>query len=588
MSGPDRASRPVGRGVSPGNLIAAALVLCLTVWVYLPVAAFDFVNFDDHAYVSENPRVLAGVSMANVSWALTSFDAGNWHPLTWISHMVDVELFGSAPGPQHVVNLSIHALNTLLLFLWLRLATGSLWRSAMVAALFGVHPLHVESVAWISERKDVLSACFGLLALISYTRYAQTGRTGPYLAAATLLAVGLMAKPMLVTLPLLMLLTDIWPLRRLSWPLKIDRTFRRLVVEKLPLLALSAVASVLTVIAQQRAQAVQDVSGFPIADRIANAAAAYISYLTDAVWPSGLAVFYPLEPVPLAYAAVCVVALLTAGVLAMRIRRPYAAVGWFWFLGSLVPVIGLVQVGWQAHADRYTYLPLIGIFVTVVWGVADLGKGRKSYCTLGRVAFVTVVLALAWTARAQVMTWRDSSTLWSHALEVTSNNAVAHTGAGDAFTSAGQHELALRHYAEAFRISPQTSRYRQTYAASLSRHGLALLDGGRRAEGMRALVEAIRLDPALAVARTNLATALADAGRLAEALTHFEEVLRLESASVSATTLNNLGTVLAQLGRFEEAESRFREAVSRDPAFAQARENLERVRAIRAKEKVGR
>jgi hypothetical protein len=388
----------------------------LTPAVFAPVLRNEFTSYDDRTYVSANRHIQRGLSAEAVRWAFTTTRAANWHPVTWVSHMIDVTVFGLAPGPAHAVNLALHVANVLLLFVFFARTTGAAGRSAVVAALFAVHPLHVESVAWIAERKDVLSTLFWLLATWEYVEYARSRSTGRLALVAFLMALGLLAKPMLVTLPFTLLLLDRWPLGRAS------AGWKALVVEKLPLFALSIAACVATFLAQQAGGAVASVERFPAPVRVANAIWSYVAYLELTLWPRRLAVFYPhpgssLPAWKVALAA-SILAAMTSLAVMLRRSRPYVLTGWLWYVGTLVPVIGLVQVGNQGMADRYTYVPLIGIFVIVAWTAASWG----SHTTIPAVA---VVLALAAAARAQVMEWRDTVTVFTHALAVTGPNPTA-------------------------------------------------------------------------------------------------------------------------------------------------------------------
>src|SRR5579883_3235845 len=354
--------------------LAAGSVAVLALAAYAPIGdgSYQFLNVDDNEYVTENPHVQAGLTGPSLWWALTKFHSHNWHPLTWMSLQLDWQLYGPNPLGFHITNVLLHAANAVLLFFALRSLTGAVGRSAVVAAFFAVHPLHVESVAWVAERKDVLSTLFGMLALVAYTRYARSGSLSRYLLVVAFLALSLLAKPMLVTLPFLFLLLDYWPLRR--WPAQASA--RRLLLEKVPLLVLVLFSCVMTLIAQHRGGAVNSLKLTPLSERLANSSLAYVQYLGQTIAPLNLAVFYPFPhgrvSFPLALAAGLLLACLTWLAWRERKSRPYFLVGWLWYLGTMVPVIGVVQVGGQAHADRYTYFPLIGIFLLVVWGLADL------------------------------------------------------------------------------------------------------------------------------------------------------------------------------------------------------------------------
>ncbi|MFL5339967.1 MAG: glycosyltransferase family 39 protein [Gemmataceae bacterium] len=402
-------------------LILGLLLVASTLAVFGRCLANEFVNYDDPQYVTDNPHVKEGLTLDGVRWAVTSTDYLNWHPLTWLSLQLDTELFGLEPWGFHLTAILLHAADALLLFLILRQTTGALWPSGFVAALFALHPLHVESVAWVAERKDVLSTLFGLLAIAAYLRYVEQPGWRRYLLVLLAAALSLTAKPMWVTLPGVLLLLDYWPLGRLQ-----KSSTRTVLLEKVPLLALAATAGVLTVFAQHRGGAVESLELFPWDQRVGNAVVSYIRYLGMTVWPEGLAPFYPhprgnLPVWPDIGAAVLLVTITTV-VLALRRRCPYLVVGWFWYLGTLVPMIGLVQVGEQARADRYTYLPLIGIFIIVAFGLSDLLRSRRFPRALLFAAAIAVILACATLTWKQIGYWHDSRALWAHAVAVTADN----------------------------------------------------------------------------------------------------------------------------------------------------------------------
>ncbi len=501
------------------NLLAAATLLgLLTLSVYLPVGGYRFVHYDDPREVTANPHVRDGLTREGLVWAFTSASqSAVWQPVTWLSHMATVEWFGMVPGWHHRVSALVHVLNSVLLFLVLHGMTGELRKSWFVAALFGVHPLHVESVAWVSERKDVLSAFFGFLTIGAYARYAGSPSTPRYLAVVVLFALGLMAKSMLVTVPFLLLLLDGWPLGRFpalgeppAGPAPVGRPagVSRLVLEKIPLLALSGAMCAITYWAQNRGGAVHSLDSIPPGARISNALGSYVTYLGKTVWPSSLAVFYPHpflvgERVPLwkPLGSLLLLGILTAGALSQRRRRPCIPVGWFWFLGMLVPVIGLVQSGHQSMADRYTYLPSIGLFLVAAWGVPD----RFAALRLPRPALVAlggaVLLALSVSARFQAGHWEDNRTLWEHALRVTEKNYVGHTHLGIEFLEAGKGEEAAFHFREALRIRPG-------YPWAHNALGILLLREGNLEGAVDQYREAVRGEPGNRMFRENLEEAL--------------------------------------------------------------------------------
>ena len=510
-------------------LLLAAGIAAAVVAIYSQTASFGFVNLDDPQYLTDNHQVLRGLGAGGVRWAF-GFRAFNWHPLTWLSHMLDVELFGLAAGRHHLVNVALHLLNALLLFQLFRAATGATGRSAAVAALFAAHPLHVESVAWISERKDLLSAFFGLLAALAYLRQVRRpGRLGIW-PTALLFALALMAKPMLVTLPLLLLLLDAWPLGRLGDPAAGEavawRTLAARIREKLPLLALSAASAVLTVMAQAQGGAVVGLEAVPLPARIENAVVSLAAYLRDAVVPVGLASFYPhpalaLGGIPRLHLAAAAAALAALALLAARQARarPWLAFGLAWYAVSLLPVLGLMQVGTQARADRYTYLPLTGIFVAAVWGAAELLERAR----LQRAAPALAVLASgACVALAvpQAATWRDAVSLHQHAISVTERNAKAWQGLCDARSRAGDPAGAMDACREALRIEPRA-------AEAWDFLGVAAGLLGRHQEATAHFREAIRNRPDLFSAWYNLGTAYGTLGRHAEAVPCLRESVRL-------------------------------------------------------------
>ncbi len=560
----------VDRGCVAGwRVWALAGALCLLVaGVFAPAVGHAFITYDDPAYVTGNAHVQAGLTWNSVRWAFSSMEEMNWHPLTWLSHMLDRELFGTEPWGHHLTNVLLHALNAVLLFFLLRRATGSMWRSLFVAALFGLHPLRVESVAWVSERKDALSTIFGLLSLLAYVDWVRRGARGVwgYAGGFLALAAGLMAKPMLVTFPCVMLLLDYWPLRR--WDESRAGRLGRLVLEKLPFFALSAASCVVTYLAQNAGGAVKSVENFPLGQRVANALVAYCEYLGKCFWPTRLAVLYPNfgEPPPVWQTVAACVLLLAVTVVVVRwCRRGQLPVGWFWFLGTLVPVIGLVQVGGATMADRYSYVPLIGIFVAIAWTAGEAVDGRSRWrwgaCAVG-VVWLAVCGVL--TTR-QLARWENSETLFRHTLAVTERNWMAH------------YNLAL-----AYRKSPETAalaeqELRETiriiaeFAEEQNRRGLALLDAGRFAEAEARFQKAVRIKSDYAEAHYNLGRVRArEVGRLAEAVASYREALRRRPDYWEAQVA--LGRALAQQpGRDMEAILELRRAVEMRPDLAEVR-----------------
>jgi tetratricopeptide (TPR) repeat protein len=556
-----RASRRNGQS---GRLaaIAAALVL-LTVAAYGGVLRSAFVNYDDDVYVTGNAEVLRGLDGASIVWAATATHASNWHPVTWLSHMLDVELFGLDSGKHHATSLLLHAANVVLLFLLFVRMTGAVWRSALVAALFAVHPLHVESVAWIAERKDVLSTFLWLLTSAAWLRYLAAPAASRYVVVLAAFALGLMAKPMLVTLPFTLLLLDAWPLRRR------ERGWRALLVEKAPLFAMAALSCVATLVAQRRGGAVQALADFTFAERLANALTSYVAYLGRAAWPSSLAVFYPHGHEHLLAWSVAWAALLlaagTAAALSRAKRAPYLAFGWLWYVGTLVPVIGLVQVGGQGMADRYTYVPLIGVFVAVAWGLAEAVGESAARRRVAVVAAIAAVGALALVTRAQVGTWRDSTALFERALSVTTGNWLAENNLGRALSDAGRVDDAIAHFERALRIAPD-------YVGAHLNLGNALVSTGRVDEGIDRYRRALALRPDFAEARGNLGAALLARGEAGQAVAEYEQAVRASPGSLKLA--NGLGVALARAGRFEEAVAAYRRALQLDPQSSDALNNL--------------
>lgn len=451
-------------GLARSPVILSLVLFAATIVLYLPALNGAFVNYDDPAYVTANAHVLRGLSWSNVKWASTATVEANWHPVTWISHMADVQLFGVNPRGHHAVSVVLHAFNVVLLFLILRRATGHVIRSAVVAALFAVHPLNVECVAWVAERKSLLSMLFLFLALAAYGWYASRRSAGRYAVVIALFAVGLAAKPMIVTLPLLFLLWDYWPLQRTAYEKEIAAgrpTLFQLVAEKIPLLAMSAASSGITLYAQRSGGALGNVQLLPVGQRLGNAIYSYAAYLGKGIWPAGLAVFYPHPEGSLAawkiVAAALLLAIITALAWVYRERHRYLLMGWMWYLVAMIPMIGVVQVGRQAMADRYAYLPFVGLFIAAVWGCGELFASIKlSTVAQGTIA-ATVLLAYASTAFLQINYWHNSYTLFSHALAVTRHNGIAESNLGTALMEMGRPDLAQSHFEAAAEFVPQLS-----------------------------------------------------------------------------------------------------------------------------------
>jgi tetratricopeptide (TPR) repeat protein len=541
--------------------------LVVVVVLYSQIGHYGFIGYDDPDYVTDNPHVRGGLSWPAVEWAFTTGYAANWIPLTWLSHMLDCELFGLWGGAHHLMNVLLHILGSMLLFAALKRMTGAHWRSALVALLFAVHPLHVESVAWVTERKDVLSGVFWFLALWLYSLYVERRTAGLYLMLLTAFVFGLMAKPMVVTLPFVLLLLDVWPLGRFRKAPFTAASWRAILLEKVPLLVLALGASAVTYLVQLHGGAVSRIETLPLSLRFGNALISYVIYVAKTLWPTRLAAFYPLTAVSPWLSVAAGVALLAVSAIVLRwVRaRPYLAVGWFWYLGTLVPVIGLVQVGAQARADRYTYLPMVGILIPIAWGLGEVAARRpglkRAVCTLA-IGACLVLSLLTWQ---QARLWRDTATLFRHAIEVTDGNYVAYNNLGLALRKQGQLAEAIANYQMALRARPQ-------FPDALMNLGEVYTIQNRPQEAVVALEEAVRLSPAAAEMRTNLANALSGTGQKTAAELQYREALRLEPDSPEAHT--GLAAVLADQDRGEEAIRELREAIRLRPDYADGHYNL--------------
>ena len=572
------------------NLLVCVGLVVVTWAVFGQTIRYQFVNFDDDLYVYNTPAIQSGLTLKGIATAFTNQHAHNWHPLTTISHMLDCQLYSLNAGGHHATNVILHTIAVLLLFWVLQQMTGAAWKSALVAALFAVHPLHVESVAWVSERKDILSAVFFFLMLHAYSRYARVPSIMRYLAVVGFFAAGLMSKPMLVSAPIILLLLDYWPLRRFEQPSLITgktrvsesdnqtRIIRRLYSEKIPLFVLSAVACVLTFILQKRTAGA--IPPLPFLWRVQNAFVSYVIYVWKTLWPARLAVFYPHPNDTLALWEVILAILLllaiTTAVIVFRRQRPYLLTGWFWYLVMLIPVTGIVQVGEQGHADRYTYLPHIGLFVAVVWFAVDLAtvRGSKPRVALTTAAVALIILALAWMASIQTSYWRNSEVLWTHALAVTSDNDIAHNNLGYLCNDRGELDIAISHFESAARIraGKRDPHYNLASAFVQMNLGDALARKGRSDEAMVHYDEAIRLQPNYGDAYYNRGTVLFAKGRVDEAIADWAKTLEMHPNDADAHT--SLGNALLQKGSLREAIAQYVTALALAPEDPHSRNNL--------------
>ncbi len=566
------------------KLLISLFLIVATVLVFWPVRNHEFLNYDDNVYITENAQVKGGLTLKGSIWAFTTTHAANWHPFTWLSHMLDCDLYGLAPGGHHLTSVLFHMVNALLLFFILHRMTKALWVSGFVAALFAFHPLHVESVAWVAERKDVLCTFFWMLTLGAYLYYVEGPGVGRYSLVVSFFVLGLLAKPMVGTLPFVLLLIDYWPLRRFrSGPSK-DETdskgpsqmdFRKrkfsalgLFSEKIPLFVLSAASSIVTYLAQQKGGGLKSIEAYPLATRVVNAMVSYAGYIRKLVWPEGMAFFYPYpETFPIWEVVGSILLLSCISFLVVRYARknPFLLVGWLWYLGTLVPVIGLIQVGNQAMADRYTYIPLVGLFIMVGMGFPCLlGRWRYRKVFLGASMGLTLLLLMIIT-RLQIDHWRNNFTLFEHALQVTSDNFLAHNNLGVAVAEQGKIEEAIAHYREAIRIKPN-------YLDAHYNLGVNLTKQGRYEEAMDHYREALRISPHDAETHNKVGILLAREGKHREALGHFAEALQFKPGFAAARY--NLGLALAEQGEYQKALPHFAEALRLNPDFPEAHFSL--------------
>lgn len=592
----NRSRRPSrGHQIAPpkgvhNRTITIAIYLFLaaiTLAVFGQTTRYEFVNFDDDLYVYDSPVIKAGLTIKGIALAFTSPHARNWHPLATISHMLDYQLYGLNAGGHHATNVFLHMLAVLVLFRVLQQMTNAMWQSAIVAALFAVHPLHVESVAWVSERKDVLSALFFFLMLGAYVRYARVPSIWRYLLVTVLFAFGLMSKPMLVSAPVILLLLDYWPLKRIKSQKSAVKSrkseisaqwsvVRGLILEKIPLLLLSASSCVITFVVQKRA--IGAIPPLPLSWRVENALVSYLIYIWQTLWPTRLAAFYPHPNDTLAVWEVLLatgfLVAITVTAFVFRSKWPYLFTGWLWYVLMLVPVIGLVQVGEQGHADRYTYLPHVGLFLLMVWGVADMIQAHRFMWRVAAVTVPVVILALAATAFIQTSYWRNSETLWTHALAVTSDNDFAHNNLGYLCADSGQLDTAISHFEAAAMIRHGKTNKHYNVGSAFVEMNLAdtLARKGRSDEAMVHYQQAIRLEPNYADAYYNRGNVLLAKGQVDNAIADWEKTLQLQPNDADAHTC--LGNALLRKGSLGEAIAHYETASALAPEDPHSRNNI--------------
>jgi len=596
------------------NLMICLFLTLVIVIIYGQVGSFDFVDWDDGLYVTENVHVQKGLSVEGVIWAFTTSRAGNWHPLTWLSHMLDSQIYGLNPAGHHYTNIAFHTANTLLLLFILFRMTGSLWKSAFVAALFAVHPLHVESVAWVSERKDVLSTFFGLLMIGAYYHYIKTPHLKNYLLVIIFFSLGLLAKPMIVTFPFVLLLLDFWPLNRIQLKNNSEiqpeksthygfKGIYQLIVEKIPLFVLAAIQCILTFVIQRSDGIMVPLKNLSLKTRIANTLVSYVSYVLKAIWPHNLAYYYPYPIGTFSVWQVWGTGLLIisaiSGAIYLAKQYPYVSVGLFWYLGTLVPVIGLIQVSDQAMADRYTYIPLIGLFIVVAWGLPDILKKWQYRKIFLCVLAIVILSSLTMRAFFQTRHWKNSVTLFENAVKINENNYHALNNLITALTGNGKYDDAFFYLSRALKVNPQKvylrmnlanvlflrskpdeaiSQYRkilQTDSENADAHynlAYVLSSQNKLNEAVSHYNETLRIDPKYAKAHYNLGNIYFNQGKTAEAFRHYAEAIKIKPDYVQA--YNKLGIILFKQGKFNKAKVLFIKALQIDPNFSEASTNL--------------
>ena len=580
-----------GSKIRPEILICLFLVIA-TLAVYWQVRNYEFVGFDDDVFIIQNAKVQNGLTLDSIDWAFRFDNMTYWHPLTWLSYMLDIQLYGMNPGGHHMTNVLLHIVNAMLLFIVFNKMTGALWKSLTVAALFALHPVNVESVAWVVERKNVLSTLFWMLTLLTYARYVERLNIYRYVLALSVFVLGLMAKPMLVTLPFVLLILDFWPLKRFRYPQSLDRhqelpriakikSFKEfeifpLILEKIPFIIFSGISVYISLLAAHHSRLVISFDEVSLYHRIANALISYVIYIGKMIWPRHLAVFYPFpDTVQLWEAAGAFLLLSGVSFLVVRSlkKRPYLGVGWFWYLGTLLPVIGLVQQGlWPAVADRFVYVPLIGLFVMIAWGISDLtAEWRYKDKGLGAIT-AAVLIILMTTSWLQARYWQNSVMLFKHTVEVTDNNYLMHNNLGFALTARGRADEAIKHFKEALRLNPD-------FEGANINLGLALLSQGKFDECIDYYQEVLYVNPGYARVHNNLGAVLLRLGKIEEAMVHFRKAVALKPDYADAH--NSLGAALVSKGENEKAIAHLQEALRLKPDFSLAQRNLSKALAAK-------